>query len=286
MPAGFVDELRSMLQKPEPCFLMQVHDGISTKVAQKAGFRGVWASSFGCSTALGLPDDDSMSPQEVLNYLRPILRASEVPVLVDGNCGFGSLDQSHVFLRSLVDLGAAGVCFEDKQYPKTNTFYSPSHPLRDKHGYCELIADMYRNCRRDELVLIARTEALVTGEEVDAVINRCEQYSKAGAEAIFVSWIAEDVTTLRLFIEAWSGRTPLLINPTTYLQSVPLLLTLKGVSVAVWANHNIRACVRAMSSICGTLLNLKTVNADFVATVNRNMSSMSDIFELIGYAKR
>jgi phosphoenolpyruvate phosphomutase len=283
MKPGIANDFRSLLQQPKTQFLMEVHDGISTRVAQSTGFWGLWASSFACSTALGLPDNDSSSIDDIAAYLKPILRSSCVPVLVDGNCGFGSPEASTPFLRSLVELGAAGVCLEDKQYPKSNTFYAPSHPLCDADRYCELISKARQTCAYEDLVLVARTEALVSERGIDEAIRRCELYCEAGAEAIFISWISEDIDTLQLFLSRWNGRAPLVLNPTSYLKSLMPLLSMPGVSLVVWANQNIRACVKAMSSLCRALLNVEARGEEALSEIDSNISSMADIFNLIGY---
>jgi phosphoenolpyruvate phosphomutase len=277
---------RRRLVERQVSFLMQVHDGISTKVAQRSGFGGLWASSFACSAALGLPDDDSMTMQEVLQYLRPIIRCSEIPVLVDGNCGFSSRQETRIFVESLIHLGAAAVCFEDKRYPKENTFYAPLHPLRSADDYCELLRAACDARYERELVIVARTEALVVGEPIDDVVTRCETYCAAGAEGVFIAFADDDTTRLRSFIDGWNGRAPLLLNPTAYLRSLPSLVSLPGVSIVVWANHNIRACVKAMSSICNTLSHIESTIPDLATRVNNDMSSMADIFDLIGYARK
>jgi phosphoenolpyruvate phosphomutase len=286
MKTDVAETLRFLLSQDRPSFLMEVHDGVSTKIAQRSGFKALWASSFACSTALGLPDDDSLSESEVIDYLRPIIRSSAVPVLVDGNCGFSSPEETSAFVKKLVAIRAAGVCFEDKQFPKANTFFDPCHPLRDATSYCELLKFARNSAGGSNLCIVARTEGLVAQQSTQEVVSRCQAYCEAGAEAIFVSWIRTEVDQLSRFIEIWAARKPLLINPTGYLQTLPRVANLRGVAGVVWANQNIRACVKAMSSMCTTLLTCETANLDGVNQIDGNISSMADIFELIGYSKK
>ena len=114
--------LRATIDSPDLAFLMEAHDGLSAKVVEEAGFRGVWASGLTISAALGLKDSNEASWTQVLEVPEYMADAATLPILVDGDTGRGNFNNVRRFVRKLCERGLAGVSIEDKLFPKTNSF--------------------------------------------------------------------------------------------------------------------------------------------------------------------
>src|SRR6266481_6149345 len=115
-------QLRRLIQSPELSFLMEAHNGLSAKLVEEAGFAGIWASGLSISAALGLRDNNEASWTQVLDVLEYMADATSLPILVDGDTGYGNFNNVRRLVRKLCQRGIAGVCIEDKLFPKTNSF--------------------------------------------------------------------------------------------------------------------------------------------------------------------
>ena len=114
--------LRQLLLSPDLSFLMEAHNGLSAKIVEEAGFQGIWASGLSISASLGVRDNNEASWTQVLEVLEFMADATSIPMLVDGDTGFGNFNNVRRLVRKLCDRGVAGVCIEDKLFPKTNSF--------------------------------------------------------------------------------------------------------------------------------------------------------------------
>src|SRR6185436_2993281 len=120
--ASKATRFRSLLRSPALTFLMEAHDGLSAKIVEEAGFPAVWASGLSISASLGVRDSNEASWTQVLEVLEFMADATQVPILVDGDTGHGNFNNVRRFVRKLEQCGLAGVCLEDKRFPKTNSF--------------------------------------------------------------------------------------------------------------------------------------------------------------------
>ena len=114
--------LRSCLTSPNLVFIMEAHSGLSAKIVEEAGFEGVWASGLSISAMLGLRDSNEASWTQVLEVLEFMADATTLPILVDGDTGYGNFNNVRRLVRKLGERGIAGVCLDDKLFPKTNSF--------------------------------------------------------------------------------------------------------------------------------------------------------------------
>src|ERR1043166_6681312 len=128
--------LRRELFSPELSFLMEAHNGLSAKVVEEAGFAGIWASGLSISAALGVRDNNEASWTQVLDVLEFMADATVLPILVDGDTGYGNFNNVRRLVRKLCQRQIAGVCIEDKLFPKTNSFIGERQPLADIEEFC------------------------------------------------------------------------------------------------------------------------------------------------------
>jgi len=270
--------LRDLLHERSLTFLMEAHDGLSARIVERSGFGGAWASGFSISTSLGLRDSNEASVSQVLDTIEYMADATSMPIVVDGDTGFGNFNNARRLVRKLCQLGVAGVCIEDKLFPKTNSFFGSNHPLADIGEFCGRIQACKDSQLHDGFVVVARTEAFIAGRGLIEAIKRAEAYRDAGADAIFVHSRSTSPDEILSFGEAWSGELPLVVSPTTYHGVEARQLEEAGVSLVIWGNHNLRAAASAMRRTCEEIL-----RSSSVAGVEPDLATLDDIFDLLDY---
>src|SRR3982751_2228629 len=125
-------QFRQMLNSPRLEFLMEAHNALSARIVEEAGFRGIWASWLSISAALGLRDNNEASWTQVLEVVEFMSDATNVPILLDADTGYGNFNNMRRLVKKLEQRGVAAVCIEDKLFPKTNSFInSERQPLAD-----------------------------------------------------------------------------------------------------------------------------------------------------------
>jgi len=115
-----ITQFQSMLQSQELEFIMEAHNGLSARIVEEAGFKGIWASGLSMSAALGVRDSNEASWTQVMNVLEFMADATSIPILVDGDTGWGNFNNLRRAVQKLGQRGIAGICIEDKLFPKTN----------------------------------------------------------------------------------------------------------------------------------------------------------------------
>jgi phosphoenolpyruvate phosphomutase len=270
--------LRRELSGPEPCQLMGAHDGLSARIAVDAGFTALWASGLCMSTALGIRDCDEASWTELLDIGASIVSATSAPVLVDGDAGYGNFNIARRFARRAERLGAAGVCFEDKRFPKMNSFFGDEHALSSIQESCGKIAACKEGQEDPSFVVVARTEALVAGRSIDEALERAQAYVDAGADAVFVHSRKSSAVEIEAFMAQWDAQVPVIVAPTTYPLMTLAEFQRMGVSGVIWANQSLRASFAAMRAVCRQVR-----TAGSVAGLDGQVASLAEMFELLGY---
>lgn len=132
-----------------PSFLLEARDGLSAAIAERAGFLGLWASGLSIASALGYRDAHEASWTQVVDVVERIVDATNIPVLVDGDSGFGNFNNARLAARKLEQRGASGVCLEDKGFPKMNSFVGDRHPLADIDEFSG--RSLARSCSRSRI---------------------------------------------------------------------------------------------------------------------------------------
>jgi phosphoenolpyruvate phosphomutase len=272
--------LRREIQSPTLSFLMEAHDGLSAKIVQEAGFRGVWASGLTTSAALGLRDSNEASWTQVLDVLEYMADATTLPILVDGDTGHGNFNNVRRFVRKLCERGLAGVCIEDKLFPKTNSFIGEAQPLADIDEFCGRIKAGKDSQLDDDFVLVARVEALISGQGMAEALRRAEAYHRAGADAILIHSKKATAEEIFTFAREWGGRAPVVVVPTMYYATPTALFREAGISTVIWANHLLRASVVAMRETAAQI-----AEDESLVRVEGRVAPVKEIFRLVGNAE-
>ena len=195
--------LRGLLRSPGLAFIMEAHNGLSAKIVEEAGFEGIWASGLSMSAALGVRDSNEASWTQVLEMLEFMADATSVPILVDGDTGYGNFNNVRRLVKKLCQRGIAGVCIEDKLFPKTNSFIGENQPLADVDEFCGRIKAGKDSQSDDDFQIVARIEALIAGWGMDEALRRAEAYRQAGADAVLIHSKKESADEIAAFCESW-----------------------------------------------------------------------------------
>ena len=270
-------KLRALLESAETEFLMEAHNGISAKIAEETGFKGVWASGLSISAALGVRDSNEASWTQVLEVLEFMADATTIPILVDGDTGYGNFNNMRRAVQKLVQRGIGGICIEDKLFPKTNSFIGEGQPLAGIDEFCGKIKAGKDSQSDDDFSIVARVEALISGWGMEEALKRAEAYRKAGADAILIHSKRNDALEILQFHKEWANRAPVVIVPTTYYKTPTQEFRDAKTSVVIWANHNIRASIAAMRDVSARIQ-----REQFLGGVEDNIATVNDIFNLAG----
>ena len=279
-PPSKAAHLRALLHAPALSFIMEAHNGLSAKIVEEAGFEGIWASGLSMSAALGVRDSNEASWTQVLEMLEFMADATAIPILVDGDTGYGNFNNVRRLVRKLCQRGIAGVCIEDKLFPKTNSFIGENQPLADVDEFCGRIKAGKDSQSDDDFQIVARIEALIAGWGMDEALRRAEAYHAAGADAVLIHSKKESADEITGFCASWGERAPVVIVPTMYHRTPTQTFRDAGVSMVIWANHNMRAAVSAMRQVSRAVR-----ESESLAGVEGEIAPVREVFELTGQAE-
>lgn len=269
--------LRGLLAGPRLVRVAGAHNALSARLVEASGFDAVWASSFELATSHALPDASILTMSEALDAARGMREAVSIPVIADCDTGYGDAANVAHMVRRYESSGIAAVCIEDKVFPKVNSLAAADQELLDLDLFVDKLRAAGRARRSPDLVLIARTEALIGGLGVDEALRRAHAYVEAGADAVLVHSKAPTPDQIWEFLEAWGGRAPVVVVPTTYYDVDGAELERRGVRVVIYANHGLRAAVRAMRE---TFLELH--RSDSSRLVEDRIATVAELLELQG----
>lgn len=270
MPLKKTTRFRQLLASPELEFLIEAHNGISARIGEEAGFRGIWAGGLCMSAQYGVRDSNEASWTQVLEMLEFMADATSIPILLDGDTGYGNFNNVRRLVRKLEQRGIAAVCIEDKLYPKTNSFIDgDKQQLADVDEFCSRIKAGKDAQTDDEFAIITRVEAFIAGWGLDEAMRRAEAYHAAGSDGILIHSALSSATEVLAFQREWAGRSPVVIVPTKYHATPTDVFREAGFSLAIWANQLLRSAVVAMQETARTIhreQNLRSVE-DRIAPV-------------------
>jgi phosphoenolpyruvate phosphomutase len=275
-PAKKTTRLKRLIQSEGISFLMEAHSGMSAKIAEEAGFEGIWASGLSISASLGVRDNNEASWTQVLEVAEFMSDATSVPILLDGDTGYGNFNSMRRLVRKLEQRGIAGVCIEDKLFPKTNSFIrGKSQPLAEPQEFCGKIRAGKDAQLDDDFVIIARVEALIAGWCLKEALRRAEAYRRAGADAILIHSARADAGEVLEFKREWGDRAPVVIVPTMYYTTPTNVFRDAGFSVVIWANHLLRSSLAAMQETARELFARQSL-----VEIEGRVASLKEVFRL------
>ena len=244
-------QLKNLINSKELEFIMEAHNGLSAKIVEESGFKGIWGSGLSISASLGVRDNNEASWTQVLEVLEFMSDSTSIPILLDGDTGYGNFNNMRRLVMKLEQRKIAGVCIEDKLFPKTNSFISgETQPLADIDEFCGKIKAAKDTQLDPDFVLVARVEAFIAGWGLSEAIRRAEAYRNAGADAILIHSKKSNPSDIESFMKEWGNRHPVIIVPTKYYSTPTDKFRELGVNLVIWANHNLRGSITAMQKIC------------------------------------
>src|SRR5579862_1177485 len=270
------ERLRQMLLSDQLEFLMEAHNGLSARIVREAGFKGIWGSGLSISAQFGVRDNNEASWTQVVDMLEFMADASDLPILLDGDTGYGNFNNMRRLVRKLEQRGIAGVCIEDKQFPKTNSFLNGERqPLADIQEFAGKITAGKDTQNDPNFSIVARVEALIAGWGMDEALRRAEAYRRAGADAILIHSKLSKPDEILTFAREWAQRAPLVIVPTRYYSTPTEIFRAAGISTVIWANHLVRSAATAMQSVAKEIKRSETL-----INVEDRIVSVDEIFRL------
>jgi phosphoenolpyruvate phosphomutase len=255
--------------------LAGAHNGISARLVERSGFDAIWASGLEISTSYGVPDAGILTMSELLETARTMNETVGLPIIADCDTGFGEARNVEHMIRRYEAAGIAGVCIEDKQFPKLNSFAEGQQELASISDFQAKIRAAKEAQKSRDFVLIARVEAFIAGRDVDDALARAYAYADAGADAILIHSKEKSPNQVFGFARSWQGRLPVVVVPTTYFRSQLCDFEAAGIKVVIYANHAMRAAVKAMSE---TLAAIKISGS--TECVEHKIAPVSELFEL------
>ena len=271
-------QFRRLLESADLEFLCEAHNGLSAKICEEAGFKGIWASGLCLSAQYGVRDSNEASWTQLMEMLEFMSDATHIPIMLDGDTGYGNFNNMRRLVRKLEQRDIAAVCIEDKLFPKTNSFInSHTEPLADIDEFSGKIKAAKDAQADDDFSVVARVEALIAGWGMDEAIRRAEAYYEAGADGILIHSSRSSPEEVLTFKSEWADRCPVVIVPTKYYATPTEVFRDNGFSMVIWANHILRAAVTAMQE---TARNIQ--ESQCLHSVEDGIASVGEIFRLQG----
>jgi len=271
-------QLRNMLTSGQTEFILEAHNGLSARIVEEAGFKGIWGSGLALSAQHAVRDNNELSWTQVVDQLAFMTDVTSVPILLDGDTGYGDFNNMRRLVRKLGQIGVAGVCIEDKLFPKTNSFIQgEAQPLEDIQTFCGKIQAGKDSQTDDDFSIVARVEAFIAGWGLDEALKRAEAYHEAGADAILIHSKHRQPDEVLEFAAEWANRSPLVIVPTKYYGTPTEVFEQAGISLVIWANHLIRTSITAMQATASNIYETQSL----VESEGR-IATVSEIFRLQG----
>jgi phosphoenolpyruvate phosphomutase len=270
--------LRRLITRSELAFIMEAHHGLSARIVEEAGFEGVWASGLTISASFRVRDNNELSWTQVTDHVSFMAEATSIPILLDGDTGYGNFNNMRRLVRKLEQVGVAGVTIEDKLFPKTNSLLGADRQqLTDVGEFCGKIKAAKDSQSDPDFVLVARVEALIAGWGLAEALRRAEAYHLAGADAILIHSKLDDPSEVFGFLAEWGNRSPVVLVPTRYWRTPTAELRARQVSVVIWANHLLRAAISAMQAAARRI-----AHDESLLNVEPEVAPVGEVFRLQG----
>jgi phosphoenolpyruvate phosphomutase len=269
-------QLRNLLRSPQLEFLMEAHNGLSAKIVQEAGFQGIWGSGLAISASLGVRDSNEASWTQVLETTEFMSDAVSIPMLLDADTGYGNFNNVRRLVRKLEQREIAGVCIEDKLFPKTNSFINGEQQcLADTEEFAGKIKAAKDAQRDPDFCVVARLESLIVGHTLAEALERAWAYHQAGADALLIHSKRSTPEQILAFMREWKETSPVVIVPTSYYRTPTEVFETAKVSVVIWANHLMRASITAMQCAAAKIFQSRSLTQ-----VEAEIAPLQEVFRL------
>jgi phosphoenolpyruvate phosphomutase len=269
-------KLRKLLYSNETEFIMEAHNGVSAKIVEETGFKGIWGSGLSISASLGIRDSNEASWTQVIDVVEYMSDATRIPILLDGDTGYGNFNNAIRLVRKLEQINVGGVCLEDKTFPKSNSLLSDTtHTLADINEFSGKIKACKDSQKDSNFCVIARLESIIAGYPIEEALYRADCYIEAGADAILVHSKKQDSSDIKEFMKYYNNNIPIVIVPTKYYTTPTDEFKELGISLIIWANHNMRGSIKMMQKISKNIYNNESL-----IEVEKKIVPVTEVFRL------
>lgn len=269
-------QFKSLLKSGKPEFIMEAHNGLSAKIVEETGFKGIWGSGLSISAALGVRDNNEASWTQVLDVMEFMSDATNIPILLDADTGYGNFNNVRRLVKKLEQRNIAAMCIEDKLFPKTNSFINgEAQTLADIEEFSGKIKAAKDTQQDPDFCVVARIEAFIAGWGLEETLKRAEAYHKAGADALLIHSKIDTAEEVMSFMELWKDKCPIVIVPTMYYNTPTSEFEKAGISLIIWANHLLRSSIKAMQESASIIFNDQSLK-----NIEKEVVPVKEIFRL------
>jgi methylisocitrate lyase len=274
VPPG--EQLGELWRRDEILVVPGAHNALAGIQARRAGFEALYLSGAALSASLGLADLGIVSLEELGLFTRAICRSSGLPLIADGDTGFGGVLNVMRTVRELEDAGAAAVQLEDQILPKKCGHLNDKRLVPPEEMAAKVAAAVRA---RRHLKIIARTDAAEV-EGIEAAIARARLYHAAGADMIF----PEALTTAEMFRRfACEIDAPLMANMTEFGRT-PYFTAKQfqefGYRLVIFPVSSLRVSARAVEELYTCIRREGSARL-----MLDRMQTRAELYETIGYSE-
>lgn len=268
------DQFKQLMKQPDILQIPGAHDAMAGLVAKNAGFKALYLSGGAYTASRGLPDLGIVTSNEVADRAKDIVRATDLPLLVDIDTGFGGVLNAARTAREMAEAHVAAVQIEDQQLPKKCGHLNGKQLVsaEEMSQKIQVIKEV-----APDLVVVARTDARAV-EGIDGALERANRYIAAGADAIFPEALTTD-EEFRLFAEKLS--VPILANMTEFGKT-PYISAQEfqdmGVGMVIYPVTSLRVAAKAYERIFN-LIRQEGSQKDGL----KDMQTRKELYETISY---
>ena len=250
------------------------HDAISALLAKKAGFKALYLSGGALSSSLGMPDIGIITMEELVNRTKQIVSVTNLPIIVDGDTGYGEVVNVIRLVREIENVGAAAIQIEDQILPKKCGHLNGKQIISKQEMMVKIQAASEAS---NNLKIIARTDS-VQNEGIESAIERAKDYVNSGADIIFPEALTskEDFKKFSKNVDA-----PILANMTEFGITPDIKikdLESSGVKMAIWPVSSLRVTLKSVEKFYNKLKKEKTSQSSL-----NDMYTRSELYELLNY---
>lgn len=271
-PAG--ERLQELIEQPKILGAPGAHNGLAGMLAKKAGFKALYISGAAVTASLGLPDLGILTLEELCFVTRMVSRSTNLPLIVDGDTGYGEILNAMRVVQELERSGAGAVHIEDQILPKKCGHLNDKRLISPEDAAAKISAAIKA---RTHLRIIARTDA-ASVEGLDGAIKRAKLYKKAGADIIFPDALSSE-KEFRTFANAVPG--PKLCNMTEFGRT-PFFTAEEfqdmGYDIIIWPATSMRIEASALQELYEHIKE----NGSCKKLIKK-MTNRKDLYDIIGY---
>ena len=271
-PAG--ERLQALIDRPEILGVPGAHNGLAGMLAKEAGFEALYISGGAVTATLGLPDLGVMTIEELCFITRQVSRSTDLPLIVDGDTGYGEVLNVMRTVKELEHAGAGAVHIEDQVVAKKCGHLNDKRLIPPEDAAAKISAAVKG---RSHLRIIARTDAAAV-EGLEGAIARANLYKEAGADVVFPDALPSEAD-FRTFADSVPG--PKMANMTEFGRT-PYFTAEQfqdmGYDIVIWPATSMRVAAGAMQELYAHIRD----HGGAEALIDK-MPSRAELYETIGY---